>query len=477
MAVLTKTALEIFEPVDSGGGPRGADMSEVQVWGTEVERGILNYDHENTNIWFQPPVLAEEGGIGASPDGTDYFNIVIAPGARSVGDGAHIWRSTLIGEAAGEYMEEFERVEGFGSGAFRFAKYAQRCTGLGSITMSWLGQPKSALKALTHDLFEPVSPDEEGWDAFGLETDNPGIAAKLMAVDDAANTDDVRGNVAVGRDSILHLIRGIFNTAVGYRSLTHSFYVSNCVAVGRDALANNVLGDQNTALGSQAGRGHQEGSNNIYLGYGAGADHITGVQSIFIGYGTGIGWSAGNRCILIGPEAGYNITPSNDALVIQNDDERAPLIGGDFSVPGVVINGTPSQAIYPLRVISNTPVTGTANSSADDFVIECGNQNGGLTIRTSNSTIGTAYFGDPEANSAGGMSYDHSTDILRLRASGTNVVQITSNSCRVLGHYILTDGITAPSATSGQAKIYVDTADGDLKIIFGDGTVKTIVTD
>lgn len=41
----------------------------------------------------------------------------------------------------------------------------------------------------------------------------------------------------------------------------------------------------------------------------------------------------------------------------------------------------------------------------------------------------------------------------------------------------LSDGITAPSATSGQAKIFVDAADGDLKIIFGDGTVKTIVVD
>jgi hypothetical protein len=42
---------------------------------------------------------------------------------------------------------------------------------------------------------------------------------------------------------------------------------------------------------------------------------------------------------------------------------------------------------------------------------------------------------------------------------------------------VLTDGITAPSAVSGFAQVYVDTADGDLKVVFGDGTVKTIVTD
>ena len=42
---------------------------------------------------------------------------------------------------------------------------------------------------------------------------------------------------------------------------------------------------------------------------------------------------------------------------------------------------------------------------------------------------------------------------------------------------VVTDGITAPSTISGHAVIYVDTADGDLKVKFGDGTVKTIVTD
>lgn len=41
----------------------------------------------------------------------------------------------------------------------------------------------------------------------------------------------------------------------------------------------------------------------------------------------------------------------------------------------------------------------------------------------------------------------------------------------------VTDGVTAPGAATGRARIYVDTADGDLKIIFADGTIKTIVTD
>lgn len=41
----------------------------------------------------------------------------------------------------------------------------------------------------------------------------------------------------------------------------------------------------------------------------------------------------------------------------------------------------------------------------------------------------------------------------------------------------ITDGITAPNTELGFAQIYVDSSDGDLKVKFGDGTVKTIATD
>ncbi len=39
------------------------------------------------------------------------------------------------------------------------------------------------------------------------------------------------------------------------------------------------------------------------------------------------------------------------------------------------------------------------------------------------------------------------------------------------------DGVTAPSALTGFAQIYVDTADGNLKVIFASGTVQTLATD
>lgn len=41
----------------------------------------------------------------------------------------------------------------------------------------------------------------------------------------------------------------------------------------------------------------------------------------------------------------------------------------------------------------------------------------------------------------------------------------------------ITDGVAAPGTASGMARIYVDTADGDLKVIFGDAVIKTLATD
>jgi len=80
---------------------------------------------------------------------------------------------------------------------------------------------------------------------------------------------------------------------------------------------------------------------------------------------------------------------------------------------------------------------------------------------------------------AGGMSIGTSSGDLRIFAGGlsTPAGVWTASNLAVAGFISITDGVTAPSATSGQAKIYVNSSNGDLEVIFGDGTVKTIVTD
>ena len=45
------------------------------------------------------------------------------------------------------------------------------------------------------------------------------------------------------------------------------------------------------------------------------------------------------------------------------------------------------------------------------------------------------------------------------------------------GFVSIDDGIATPDTVSGSALIYVDTADGDLKVKFGDGVIKTISVD
>jgi hypothetical protein len=59
----------------------------------------------------------------------------------------------------------------------------------------------------------------------------------------------------------------------------------------------------------------------------------------------------------------------------------------------------------------------------------------------------------------------------------TKLADDTAYAPHAMQYLDVTDGVTAPASATGRARIYVDTADGDLKVIFADGTVKTIVTD
>lgn len=80
------------------------------------------------------------------------------------------------------------------------------------------------------------------------------------------------------------------------------------------------------------------------------------------------------------------------------------------------------------------------------------------------------------------ISGDLTVDTTTLHVDSTNnrvgVGTITPDvALDVVGGISISDGITAPTNVAGKAMIYVDSADGDLKVKFADGVTKVIASD
>jgi|GEM_PF-6104673 len=99
-----------------------------------------------------------------------------------------------------------------------------------------------------------------------------------------------------------------------------------------------------------------------------------------------------------------------------------------------------------------------------------------------NERVGLSFWTHPSNSSSADMVHmstiDHDghfapedDDTRRLGLNGQAWSRVYAGGLRLI------DGVTAPATETGYAIMYVDAADGDLKIKFGDGTVKTIVTD
>ena len=63
------------------------------------------------------------------------------------------------------------------------------------------------------------------------------------------------------------------------------------------------------------------------------------------------------------------------------------------------------------------------------------------------------------------------------KIGGSGILQIKSHGIKTIGDIRLTDGKAAPATEAGYAILYVDSADGDLKVKFGNGFVCTIAAD
>jgi hypothetical protein len=147
---------------------------------------------------------------------------------------------------------------------------------------------------------------------------------------------------------------------------------------------------------------------------------------------------------------------------------RGVAYGGTFGAPSTVAN---FQAMLYLDGAGYTSTSGplvasrirmnarnpTATTVDGEINFATANAGGALTDRWIMSTAG---------------------DFSPLADNAYVVGGTTNRIANVRSHLItLVDGVTAPATVAGHATIYVDSADGDLKIKFGDGTIKTIITD
>ena len=86
----------------------------------------------------------------------------------------------------------------------------------------------------------------------------------------------------------------------------------------------------------------------------------------------------------------------------------------------------------------------------------------------------------PVQLSTASIGYTRKSDLknkIDVYIGTTTVITDQTQYQRKLTSLAVVDGVAVPDTEAGWAQIYVDVADGDLKVKFGDGTIKTIVTD
>lgn len=132
--------------------------------------------------------------------------------------------------------------------------------------------------------------------------------------------------------------------------------------------------------------------------------------------------------------------------------------GGKLTQYGDRIAGSEISAVVTVISGSETVV---------EIWIQNQDTNPAMTYEIVSVSSGDSYVADNTGTSQGSLPAG------TLIPSG--VLRVT-NDFEVGGVFRMTDGITAPATVAGVAQTYVDIADGDFKIKFGDGTVKVIAS-
>ena len=192
------------------------------------------------------------------------------------------------------------------------------------------------------------------------------------------------------------------------------------------------------------------------------------------------------------PATTASTTTSTGALVVGNGTSGGLGVGGAASIGGPILVGTSSDVylsrtgagVLDLRSASTPGTVGRLDINGTTSAVvgfrQTGSRDWFITAESFELRVSCLTAASIFAFNSGTPVRMRDTTASTSTSSGALVV---SGGVGVAGavnagtFYGLVDGVTAPATESGYARIYVDSADGDLKVKFGDGTVKTIATD
>jgi hypothetical protein len=273
---------------------------------------------------------------------------------------------------------------------------------------------------------------------------------------------------------------------------------SNSTSSGALVIGNGTQGGLGVGGNAYIGGDLVVASNNKGI-YSQGYVTVKGLQANYLSRGTSGGWTSGvhfyssntdvSASIFHNPSTGdlqfyttasasdYNLT-TDRALVINTSKQvqvlastastgtssGALVVSGGVGVAGAIFAGGVLSTVSGAGF--NTPDWRFYQSGTSGYIRDLVNGQMALQfISGSASTIQVYATGTQDSTTT--------TSGALISAGGLGVAGAV-NAGTFFG---LVDGVTAPSTAGGYARIYVDSADGDLKVKFGDGTVKTIATD
>ncbi|MGS5040261.1 hypothetical protein ACVDHH_01410 [Staphylococcus saprophyticus] len=196
-------------------------------------------------------------------------------------------RLTAFGKGAMSKMLESYSNDAFGSDALGQGKFGQRNTAVGANALKW-GGINDAIETLHDFWLEKGSKNfinsyflprwSSVWQHLGTEY-HPNTDLYSYKDEDYIN------NVGIGRNSLLHMMKGIGNVAVGYNSQAHTVKGDENTSIGNRSLRDNLLGYRNTALGSYSSVNNITGQDNVAIGANNLQQTLHASNNTAVGYG------------------------------------------------------------------------------------------------------------------------------------------------------------------------------------------------